>query len=135
MRKILVLFLVGVLFSGLFGCATRKTLKEVVRIQELQCDILSAQDQALARKDNEIIEVVSKLKSDVDKLKFEKFLAKEDIPRVHTVGTWAKDRACLWNIAKKLYGNAWLWKKIFNTNKNKIKNPDLIYPGQKLIIP
>ena len=26
------------------------------------------------------------------------------------------------------------WQKIYNDNKNIIKNPDLIYPGQKLII-
>ncbi len=27
------------------------------------------------------------------------------------------------------------WQKIFEANKGKIKDPDLIYPGQKLIIP
>lgn len=41
----------------------------------------------------------------------------------------------LWNIAKKYYGNGALHTKIFNANKDKIKNPSLIYPGQKLVIP
>ncbi len=38
-------------------------------------------------------------------------------------------------IAKKFYGNAGDWKKIYEANKTTIKNPDLIYPGEKIIIP
>ena len=41
----------------------------------------------------------------------------------------------LWAIAKKYYGNGSQYPKIFNANKDKIKNPNLIYPGQKLAIP
>ncbi len=42
---------------------------------------------------------------------------------------------CLWNIAKKFYENPFLWKKIYESNKDKIKNPDLIYPGQIFLLP
>lgn len=42
---------------------------------------------------------------------------------------------CLWNIAKKFYGNGSKYTVIYNANKNKIKNPNLIYPGQVLTIP
>lgn len=42
---------------------------------------------------------------------------------------------CLWNIAKKYYGNGSKYKDIYNANKSKIKNPNLIYPGQVLVIP
>jgi uncharacterized protein YidB (DUF937 family)/LysM repeat protein len=38
-------------------------------------------------------------------------------------------------IAKKLYGDANKWKKIFEANTDKLKNPDLIHPGQVLRIP
>jgi nucleoid-associated protein YgaU len=38
-------------------------------------------------------------------------------------------------IAKQFYGNAGEWKKIFEANKDKIKDPDMIFPGQKIIIP
>lgn len=38
-------------------------------------------------------------------------------------------------IAKKFYGDANQWKKIFDANTDKIKNPDLIHPGQVLTIP
>ncbi len=41
----------------------------------------------------------------------------------------------LWKIAKKYYGNGSQYSKIYNANKNKIKNPNLIYPGQVLEIP
>lgn len=42
---------------------------------------------------------------------------------------------CLWNIAKKFYGNGAQYTKIYNANKSKIKNPNLIYVGQVLVIP
>lgn len=42
---------------------------------------------------------------------------------------------CLWNIAKKFYGSGAQYTKIYNANKDKIKNPNLIYPGQVLVIP
>jgi nucleoid-associated protein YgaU len=38
-------------------------------------------------------------------------------------------------IAKQFYGNAKEWKKIYEANKDTIKNPDLIYPGQTFKIP
>jgi nucleoid-associated protein YgaU len=38
-------------------------------------------------------------------------------------------------IAKQFYGNAGQWKKIYEANKDLIKNPDLIYPGQTFRIP
>lgn len=41
----------------------------------------------------------------------------------------------LWAIAKKYYGSGLQYPKIFNANRDKIKNPNLIYPGQKLVIP
>ena len=42
---------------------------------------------------------------------------------------------CLWNIAKKFYGDSSKYTKIYNTNKDKIKNPNLIYSKQVLWIP
>ena len=38
-------------------------------------------------------------------------------------------------IAKRVYGNANAWKRIFEANKDVLKDPDKIYPGQKLKIP
>ena len=57
--------------------------------------------------------------------------------KTYTVGTWARDRDCLWNISKKktIYDNAWMWPKIWQGNRDQIKDPDIIHPGQKLKIP
>ena len=57
--------------------------------------------------------------------------------KVYTVGTWSQDRDCLWNISKKadIYGNAWMWPRIWQGNRDQIKDPDVIQPGQKLTIP
>lgn len=38
-------------------------------------------------------------------------------------------------IAKKFYGNANLWPTLFEANREVIKNPDLIYPGQQIRVP
>ena len=38
-------------------------------------------------------------------------------------------------IAKKEYGDANKWSKIFEANKDILKDPDKIYPGQQLKIP
>ena len=38
-------------------------------------------------------------------------------------------------IAKHQYGDAQKWSRIYEANRNIIKDPDLIYPGQELRIP
>jgi len=38
-------------------------------------------------------------------------------------------------IAKRLWGDASLWPRIHEANRDMIKNPDLIHPGQVLNIP
>ena len=63
-------------------------------------------------------------------------------------GYTVKKGDCLWNIAKKSYGNGADWKKIYNANKSIIEstankyrkgkgssNGHWIYPGTKLTIP
>ena len=53
-------------------------------------------------------------------------------PKTYTV----KSGDCLWNIAKKYYGDGSKYKKIYEANKKTIgSNPNKIYPGQVLTIP
>jgi len=56
--------------------------------------------------------------------------------KTYTVGTWSRDRDCLWNISKKpdIYDNAWLWPRIWQGNRDQIKDPDVIHKGQILKI-
>ena len=44
---------------------------------------------------------------------------------------------CLWCISStpQIYNEGYLWRRIYRANKQKIKNPDLIYPGQVFFIP
>ena len=48
-----------------------------------------------------------------------------------------KPADCLWCIAAhpQVYGSGAIWERIYKANKSKVKNPDVIYPGQKLLIP
>ena len=43
----------------------------------------------------------------------------------------------LWGIARKKehYGNPFAWPKIYQANRDKIKNPDLIFPKQEFRVP
>ena len=59
------------------------------------------------------------------------------LEKTYVVGTWKRDRDCLWNISKKkdIYDNPFMWPKIWQGNRDQIKDPDLIYKGQTLKIP
>lgn len=46
-----------------------------------------------------------------------------------------KSGDCLWNISKKYLGDGSRYNEIYNLNKDKIKNPNLIYAGQVLTLP
>lgn len=41
----------------------------------------------------------------------------------------------LWNIARAHYGEGWRYTVIFEANKDQIKDPNLIYPGQVFSLP
>ena len=57
-------------------------------------------------------------------------------PQASTARTYTvKSGDCLWKIAKQFYGNGAQYTKIYNANRDKIKNPNLIYPNQVLTIP
>lgn len=41
----------------------------------------------------------------------------------------------LWRIAREKFGDGVMYVKVFEANKDQIRNPDLIYPGQVFTIP
>jgi nucleoid-associated protein YgaU len=55
----------------------------------------------------------------------------QPIQREYTI----KSGDSLSKIAKQYYGSAADWEKIYQANKDQIKNPNLIHPGQKIKIP
>jgi nucleoid-associated protein YgaU len=66
-----------------------------------------------------------------------KGLYREKRVKGYTVGTWAENRDCLWNIAGRteIYADPFQWPKIWQANTDKIKNPDVIQPGWVLSVP
>ena len=59
------------------------------------------------------------------------------IERTYTVQYRKVATDCLWRISerKDIFDNPYLWPKIWRSNRKIIQNPDLIYPGQVLVIP
>jgi nucleoid-associated protein YgaU len=57
--------------------------------------------------------------------------AQQPAQRIYTV----KSGDSLSKIAKQYYGDAQQWKRIHQANLDQIKDPNLIHPGQKLVIP
>lgn len=69
----------------------------------------------------------------VGKVDDENLIAPE--PEEETEFYTVKSGDSLSKIAKKYYGNAMKYPTIFEANREVIKDPDLIYPGQVLRIP
>jgi nucleoid-associated protein YgaU len=57
--------------------------------------------------------------------------APADQPKTYTV----KAGDNLTKIARQVYGDGNKWKAIYEANRDKIKNPDLIHPGEVLTLP
>ena len=72
-------------------------------------------------------------------------MASDDMPDFSNVKSGASSTATriyvvvsgdsLSKIAKREYGDANKWKQIFEANRDIIKDPNLIYPGQQLKLP
>ncbi len=88
------------------------------------CDTYATREKAVLLAGN----VTGVTKVDDDKLTSP---PKEEQTQFYTV----ESGDSLSKIAKKLMGDGNKWPKIFEANKEVIKNPDLIYPGQQLRIP
>ena len=41
----------------------------------------------------------------------------------------------LWDLSGKYYSDPYKWGKIYNANLDTVRNPDLIYPAEELVIP
>ncbi len=101
-------------------------------------DVQSAMNAAKKNKLSTLPRYFDRLGGQQNRLdSLKRSLESASLSMTYTVGTWAKDRDCLWNIAKKptIYDNAFLWPKIWQGNRDQIKNPDIIYKGQKLRVP
>lgn len=59
-------------------------------------------------------------------------------PEAKTAGAKSytvKSGDSLWKISEQMYGNGNDWRRIYEANKDRIQNPDVIQPGWVLTIP
>jgi prefoldin subunit 5 len=108
---------------------------DVNKVQEQKDALVKQKIAALAEYQRRLQSIQEKLNSLKGTIAQESINASHE--KIYVVKTWAKERDCLWNIAKKpsIYHNAFLWPKIYEGNRDQIKDPNLIYPDEKLKIP
>lgn len=122
--RIVVISLVCIGLVLLFsGCAKKPS--ETVVVEETAV----AQAPAVAEESAEVEEL------EEGESVLEEVEVVEEVPVVdyHVV----KKGECLWWIAEyeDIYNDPFMWPLIYDANKDKIKNPNLIYPGQEFSIP
>ncbi|GAU08787.1 LysM peptidoglycan-binding domain-containing protein [Desulfoplanes formicivorans] len=122
-RVIGLIFLSALLFS--FGCAkkTKVTCPEPQTQQQEQV----AQDAPMAMEEAAPVPVAEPTPME---------LYAKDYAELPTQYQVAKGD-CLWWIAefKQIYNDPFMWPLIYKANRDKINNPDLIYPNQIFSIP
>ncbi len=122
-RSILVLTLVAfVLFIFVMGCSK----KPVSVSQEVSTPLVSQEENQPAKSLEEGESIIATALNNAPS-------EEKSFIGFHIV----KKGECLWWIAEyeDIYNDPFMWPIIFAANKDQIKNPDLIYPGQKFIIP
>jgi hypothetical protein len=62
-------------------------------------------------------------------------LPEAETPAAKAVIVTVQPGFSLWRIARENYGEGILYVKVFEANKDQIRNPDLIYPGQIFTVP
>lgn len=109
--------------------------EDVEKAQEQKDTLLKQKIAAVAVYHRRLEAIQRKLDSLKSTIAQQSIAANQE--QIYVVKAWAKDRDCLWNIAKKpsIYGNAFLWTKIYQGNRDQIKDPNLIYPHERLKIP
>jgi nucleoid-associated protein YgaU len=87
-------------------------------------------EKTYAVKEETVTPVAPEEKTAIDKPE-----EKKTAERIYVVEYHKKNTDCLWRISEKVYKNPRLWPRIYMANKDQIKDPDLIFPGQRFVIP
>lgn len=105
-----------------------------LKLKEMEDNILQAEQMLSAEQFNESVEFSKKAL----KIYLQLILsATNGENKTYVVRLIPQRRDCLWRIAGYpfIYNNPYLWPLIWIANLDIITNPDLIFPGQVLIIP
>jgi nucleoid-associated protein YgaU len=60
---------------------------------------------------------------------------KPDTPQPEVKVVTVQPGSTLWAIAREKYGEGTLYVRVYEANKDRIRDPDLIYPGQVFVVP
>jgi nucleoid-associated protein YgaU len=94
-----------------------------------------ASNKALAACDQVLAEL-GRVKATIKSQQLEPVLPEEPKAKISGGKTYTvKKGDTLSKIATKYYGDSKGWKKIYDANKSKIKNPDVLIPGTEIVIP
>ena len=124
--------------AALDACNQREAAASA-RISDLDGQIADVRRQ-ISDLDSQISQVrseISGLNQQVSSTQGELTRAKDELERVRYPDSYTVIKGdCLWNIAKKdyIYNDPFKWPRIYEANKDKIKDPDLIYPKQVFTI-
>ncbi|MFY0596146.1 MAG: LysM peptidoglycan-binding domain-containing protein [Cognatishimia sp.] len=94
-------------------------------VYSLRADHLDAEGKVLSR-----VESPFKREAPVDLA-----VAAIEVEKRRVVQVTVQPGTTLWAIAKENYGDGVQYVKVFEANKDRIRNPDLIYPGQIFTVP
>ncbi|NJS39619.1 MAG: LysM peptidoglycan-binding domain-containing protein, partial [Rhodobacteraceae bacterium] len=61
--------------------------------------------------------------------------AAEPVPAAASITITVQPGFTLWGIAQERYGDGVLYVQVFEANADKIRDPNLIYPGQVFTVP
>jgi len=124
--------------AALDACNQREAAASA-RISDLDGQIADVRRQ-ISDLDSQISQVrseISGLNQQVSSTQGELTRTKDELERVRYPDSYTVIKGdCLWNIAKKdyIYNDPFKWPRIYEANKDKIKDPDLIYPKQVFTI-
>ncbi len=120
--------------AALDACNQREAAASA-RISDLDGQIADVRRQIsdLDSQVNEVRQEISGLNQQVSSTQGDLTQIKDELERVRFPDSYTVVKGdCLWNIAKKdyIYNDPFKWPRIYEANKDKIKDPDLIYPKQ-----
>lgn len=112
----------------------QKKLEEMEAEQKRKEELAKKQAKAREERRKRLAEARQKAREQAAKARAEQKAADEAAAAAQETYV-VQPGDTLSHIALEKLGSANAWRKIYEANKDKIKNPSLIYPGQEFVIP
>ncbi len=108
-------------------------------VEEKIAPVIKTQLESIKKEQEKSLEKLKKIEKKL-KEKIEKKIKpiarkRKKKVKVETIVYTVKKNDTLWSISKRFMNNPYGWFGVYKTNGEKIKDPDKIYPGQKILIP